>query len=121
MINIESRKNRIKNVGFCEIICKCFYKNKKSFSHFNKTKHFIKEKLSMENMIKSFINFDILKRIILSENQLKLFNNIPKQKLKILKNLDRIKLDEKSKINNINENKRTKYDEVEMRIEEFYK
>lgn len=82
----KSSKNA-HNTSVIRIICRCFSKHNNKLKIFFKSKNYFIEKLSVENIIRQFINFEILKEILLSKEQSYIFNSIPKQSLKALKQL----------------------------------
>lgn len=65
----------------------CFSRENKNLVYFHKFSYYIKDCLSIENILKGVIRNEIFKKIIFNEIQLELFNNIPKIKLQVLENL----------------------------------
>lgn len=51
---------------------------------------YIKEKLSIENILKNNIKNEIFRHIILTEKELEIFNNFPKAKLSSLQSIEPI-------------------------------
>ena len=66
----------------------CFSKNNSNLIYFKKISEYIRERLSIENIIKSIIKNELFRKIIFNDKQLELFNNIPKIKLNVLKSLN---------------------------------
>lgn len=90
----------------------CFKKENQQFFYFRKIYSYIREQLSIENILKGKILNQIFKKVIFNPDQIELLNNIPKIKfhvleklfhkdndfnlLKILKNYNNTKQDEKT-------------------------
>lgn len=100
-------------------IFRCLQKKEKKLKHYYESKLFIIEKLSVENILKSLINLDVFKRMILNDNQYMFFKLIPKQNSKSLKlleenNIQDLNMLKFSNISNLDK------DDVCKRILEFY-
>jgi len=80
-------ENRL-SLGVFNMICKCFNQRNKKIKYYLKSNSYIIDKLSVENILKTFVNFDVFKKILLNECQLRIINLIPKQTQKKLKNID---------------------------------
>lgn len=86
--NTNSNDSNKFGLGIFYMLFKCFFKRDSKIKYYLKSKAYITEKLSVENILKTFVNFDLFKKIILNDNQLRMFNFIPKQPLKKLRNID---------------------------------
>jgi len=84
------------------MICRCLQKRNKTLKHYYKSKLFLREKLSVENILKTLINFDIFKKIAMDDQQYLMFKNIPKQNLKRLKDLEKYNINDSNIFKNIN-------------------
>jgi len=65
----------------------CFPKSYYNLIYLDKICFLIREKLSLENILFANIKEEIFRRIIFDENELELFNNIPKLKLEKLEDI----------------------------------
>lgn len=101
------------------IICNSCRKNDLKLNLFNKSKYYIKKKLSLENILKTFISFDIFKLSLLDEVQYKYFNSIPKQNLSRLMNIDENSIKDFMRLREIDAND-LENDYICKRISEFY-
>jgi len=69
----------------------CFHKFNKNINYFTKICNYFKDKLSIEKLLKASIKNDMFRKIILNEEELEVFNNIPKVKLKTLEKINPIR------------------------------
>lgn len=120
---LDRSKSRGHNIGVIKIMCNYFNRNSNHLKMYFETKNYLIEKLSVENIIRQFINFDILKQITLSNEGNQLFKSIPKQTVNLLKKIHTNNLIFENSPNNINipyspvENLQNKENELDKLIE----
>jgi len=97
----------------------CFSKSKKKLIYFDKICRFIKEKLSLENILHINLRNQIFIKIILDEGELELFNNIPKYNIG---QLEKIELINNADFNPITFLNKTKFENAERinKIIDYY-
>lgn len=85
------------NEMFNLMVC---YNSKNKFYNWGQISSFIKHSLSQENILKNLTEYQVLKSIIFKENQLFIFNNLPKLRIEEhLKNLETKNLSDPQDIN----------------------
>jgi len=101
------------------MFCRCFQKRNNISKHYYKAKLYLIEKLSVENILKSLINLDLFKKIVLDESQYILFKSIPKQNLKKLRSLEKYNINESNIFQNM-DNTAFENDNIRNRILEYF-
>lgn len=80
--NCQNKKKNLKNFTLkCKDITlkKIFCKSASSYKMLNEMEQYIKKKLNIEYMLLKYNEIDNLKKVVLDELQLKIFNQLPKQ------------------------------------------
>lgn len=74
-------------INLCKALCNCFYNKKGEIIFFLKSREYLKNKLSIENILRSMINLDLLKILIFDTRDYKEFSDLPKLELRNLEKL----------------------------------
>jgi hypothetical protein len=93
-------------INLCKAICKCFFHKNEKINFFKKSKEYLIERLSIENILRSIINLDLLKILFFDLRDFKEFTNIPKLDLDKLNKIFKVNMKEDY---DIDENEIDKY------------